>query len=68
MPFTIYYHYLEFLYKDKCAKILREYAEKQAKMEAEYKLLVVISRKKNAESLARYAAEHEALLAANRSA
>ena len=55
-------------YKDKCAKINREHAEKQAKIEAEYKILVEVSRKKNAERSARYAAEFEALLAAKRSA
>ena len=37
-------------------------------MDAEYKLLVERSRIKNAKSSARYAAEHEALLAAKRSA
>ena len=37
-------------------------------MEAKWRILVEISRKKNAKSLARYAAEHEALLAAKRSA
>ena len=55
-------------YKDKCAKILREHAEKQAKMEAEWSILVERGRKKNAESSDRYAAKHEALLAAKRSA
>ena len=35
-------------YKDKCAKIIREHAEKQAKMEAEWKILVERDRKKNA--------------------
>ena len=40
----------------------------KSKMEAEYKLLVEVSRKKNAESSARFAAEFEALLAAKRSA
>ena len=55
-------------YKDKCEKIRRENAEKQAKMEAEWRILVVRGRKKNAESSARYASEHEALLAAKRSA
>ena len=42
--------------------------EKQAKMKADYKLLVEVSRKKNAESSVRYAAEFEAMLAAKRSA
>ena len=55
-------------YKDKCEKIRREHEEKQAKMEAEYKICVELSRKKNAESSAIIAAKHEALLAANRSA
>ena len=48
-------------YKEKCAKILREHAEKQAKIKAEWRILVERSRKKNAESSARYAAEHESL-------
>ena len=33
-------------YKEKCAQILREHAEKQAKMDVEYKILVEGSRKK----------------------
>ena len=50
------------IYKEKWAK----HAQKQAKMEAEYKILVEVSRKKNAESSAEYAAEFEAILASKR--
>ena len=55
-------------YKDKCAKILREHAAKQAKIEAECAISIERDRKKNAESSALIAARHEALLAAKRSA
>ena len=55
-------------YKDKCAKILRDHAEKQAKMEAACKISIERDRRKNAASSALIAAKHEALLAAKRSA
>ena len=43
-------------YKDKCEKIRREHAEKQAKIEAECKILIERDRKQNAESSALIAA------------
>ena len=55
-------------YKDKCTKILREHAEKQAKMRAECAISIERDRMKNAASSALIAARHEALLAAKRSA
>ena len=55
-------------YEDKCAKILRDYEAKQAKIKAECAISIERDRKKNAESSALIAARHEALLAAKRSA
>ena len=55
-------------YKDKCAKILRDYEAKQAKIKAEFAISIERDRKKNAESSALIAARHEALLAAKRTA
>ena len=55
-------------YKEKCEKILRKHAEKQAKIRAECAISIERDRKKNAASSALIAARHEALLAAKRSA
>ena len=55
-------------YKDKCAKILRDYEAKQAKIKAECAISIERDRKKNAESSALFAARYEALLAVKRSA
>ena len=55
-------------YKDKCAKILREHAAKQAKIEAQCAISIERDRMKNAASSALIAARHEALLAAKRTA
>ena len=55
-------------YKDKCEKILRDHAAKQAKMRAECAISIEKDRMKNAASSAIIAAKHEALLASKRSA
>ena len=55
-------------YKDKCEQILRKHAEKQAKMRAECEISIEKDRRKNAASSAIIAANHEALLAAKRTA
>ena len=55
-------------YKDKCEKILRDHAVKQAKVQAECAISIEKDRMKNAASSAIIAAKHEALLASKRSA
>ena len=55
-------------YKEKCEKILRKHAEKQAKMQAECAISIERDRQKNAASSAIIAAKQEALLAAERTA